>query len=104
MTTWSPGPTIPLMMRLRLIVAFRVNTKLVGSFCTPASMTLEKGCPQFDVATDPERPNEVFLYEIYSDHSAFNIHLKTTHFAAFDMATAQMITRKEVRTYSQVRQ
>lgn len=68
------------------------------------SMTSEQGCHQFDVATDPERPNEVLLYELYSDPSAFQTHLKTAHFAAFDATTSHMITHKAVKTYSHVRQ
>jgi quinol monooxygenase YgiN len=69
-----------------------------------ASLRSEAGCHQFDVATDPARPDEVFLYEIYSDPAAFDAHLKTEHFLRFDAATAEMITQKDVRTYSELRQ
>ena len=69
-----------------------------------ASLTTEEGCHQFDVATDPARPDEVFLYELYSDLAAFQAHLKTPHFAKFDTATADLIANKDVRTYSQVHQ
>lgn len=69
-----------------------------------ASLTSEAQCHQFDVATDPTRPDEVFLYELYTDLSAFEAHLKTAHFAEFDTATAGMIAHKDVRTYSQVHQ
>lgn len=69
-----------------------------------ASLREEVGCHQFDVATDPERPEDVFLYELYEDADAFDVHLKTPHFSSFDAATRGMIAAKTVTTYSQVTQ
>ena len=66
------------------------------------SRTQEPGCHQFDVATDPERPDEVFLYELYSDAAAFAHHLTTAHFATFDASSADLIVSKDVRTYARV--
>lgn len=69
-----------------------------------ASLRTEQGCRQFDVATDPAHPNEVFLYELYTDADAFAAHMQTPHFGAFDAAVADMIHSKDVKTYSQVTQ
>ncbi|MCR8726063.1 putative quinol monooxygenase [Frigidibacter sp. ROC022] len=69
-----------------------------------ASLTAEDGCHQFDVATDPERPDEVFLYELYTDKAAFDAHLDSPHFAEFNAGTAAMIAGKTVATYAQVQQ
>lgn len=66
------------------------------------SLAEEPGCRQFDIATDPARPHEVFLYELYRDAAAFDAHLASAHFKAFDAAVADMIAEKSVRTYSQV--
>ncbi|WP_227272437.1 putative quinol monooxygenase [Roseobacter weihaiensis] len=66
------------------------------------SLRQEEGCHQFDVATDPARPDEVFLYEVYTNETAFAGHLKTPHFAEFDAATAAMIADKEIKTYRKV--
>ncbi len=66
------------------------------------SLDREKGCKQFDIATDPARPQDVLLYEIYTDADAFDAHLQTPHFLQFDAATADMVVSKGVRTYSQV--
>jgi quinol monooxygenase YgiN len=66
------------------------------------SLGSEAGCCQFDVATDPARPEEVFLYELYDDRAAFDAHLATNHFKRFDQETVQMIAHKDVRTFSQV--
>ncbi len=64
----------------------------------------EPGCLQFDVATDPALPGEVFLYEIYTDAAAFDAHLASPHFKAFDTAVQDMIAHKHIRTYSEVAQ
>lgn len=66
------------------------------------SLAKEKDCHQFDVATDPDRANEVFLYELYSDGAGFEDHLKTEHFLSFDAAVTDMIADKQVITYRTV--
>ncbi len=68
------------------------------------SLRDEDGCHQFDVATDPARTHEVFLYEIYTDRAAFEAHLASVHFKDFDAAVTGMIASKDLRTYSQVEQ
>lgn len=69
-----------------------------------ASLSGEDGCHQFDVATDQGRPDEVFLYELYTDRTAFDTHLASAHFNTFDAEVADMIANKIVRTYAEVRQ
>jgi quinol monooxygenase YgiN len=66
------------------------------------SLRDETGCHLFDIATDPGRPDEVFLYELYTDAEAFRLHLLSAHFAAFDAAVSDMIAQKDVRTYAEV--
>ncbi len=63
-----------------------------------ASMRDEPGCSRFDVLTyrDPAHSDRVFLYEIYEDRAAFDAHVRTAHFAAFDAATRTMVRRKTV--------
>lgn len=68
-----------------------------------ASLSNEPGCIRFDVLTDPTRPAEVFLYELYDDAAAFQEHLQSAHFKAFDAAVADMIADKVVKTYDEVR-
>jgi quinol monooxygenase YgiN len=69
-----------------------------------ASKAQEPGCHQFDVATDDDRPEEVFLYEIYDDAEAFSAHLATPHFKAFDEQITEMVREKTILTYAKVRQ
>ena len=66
------------------------------------SLAREAGCQQFDVCTDVTRPDEVFLYEIYDDAEAFQLHLDSTHFKTFDTAVAAMLADKQVKTYTHV--
>ena len=64
----------------------------------------EPDCHQFDVATDSNRPDAVFLYEIYTDRAGFDAHLATAHFKTFDAAVAPMIADKIIQTWDTVLQ
>ncbi len=67
------------------------------------SLNDEPGCQLFDVCTDPGLPDTVFLYELYDDRAAFDAHLHSAHFKAFDAAVAEMVTDKQVRCFAEVR-
>ena len=67
-----------------------------------ASVRDEPGCHRFDVCTDPARPGEVFLYELYEDAAAFDDHRRMPHYAAFTDATVQMVEEKHVATFANV--
>lgn len=64
----------------------------------------EPGCLQFDMCTDPDLPDIVFLYEIYTSKTAFEQHLATPHFKSFSAAVADMIQSKAAVTFSEVTQ
>lgn len=64
-----------------------------------ASLSGEPGCRRFDVCLAPERPGEVFLYEIYDDAEAFEAHKAARHYLDFDAAAAPMLAAKAVGTY-----
>ena len=66
------------------------------------SLRVEPGCRRFDVCTDPSLPDTVFLYELYEDRAAFDVHLASVHFKSFDAAVAPMILDKTVRCFAQV--
>ena len=63
------------------------------------SLEREPHCHQFDVCSNPQRPGEVFLYEIYSDEAAFQSHLESDHFKDFDAAVAGWVAEKTVATW-----
>lgn len=93
-----------------VVVTFQITQGQMQAFLplinsnAKASVRDEVGCHQFDVATDPARPDEVFLYEIYDDEAAFDTHRTMPHFLAFEAAAGHMIAAKDVRTYATVMQ
>ncbi len=95
-------------MRYAVTVTFKIRPDQFEAFMVlmlanaQASRLNEEGCHVFDVATDAERPGEVFLYELYDDRAAFEAHLETLHFKAFDNAIKEMVLEKEIKTYAQV--
>lgn len=62
----------------------------------------EPGCRRFDVLEPKGEEDRVVLYEIYRDRAAFEDHLKTPHFAAFDAAVAGLVADKSVSEYELV--
>ncbi|WP_424985567.1 putative quinol monooxygenase [Microbulbifer sp. S227A] len=91
-----------------VVVTFRIRPEHIDAFLpemmqnAATSLAVEPGCHRFDVCTDEERRDEVFLYELYEDRAAFDVHLHSPHFLAFDDKVAPMIATKQVRTYDQV--
>ena len=63
------------------------------------SMELEEGCLRFDVCLDPGDPGHVFLYEIYRDEAAFQVHLDSLHFKDFDQEVAPWVADKQVAAW-----
>ncbi len=65
------------------------------------SLRDESECLQFDVLSPlAEGAADVVLYEIYENRAAFEAHLRSPHFRAFDEATRDMVTRKTVAEFS----
>jgi autoinducer 2-degrading protein len=44
------------------------------------SVKNEPGCLRFDVIQDGGDPNRIWLYEVYVDEAAFQVHMQTPHF------------------------
>lgn len=63
-----------------------------------ADSLTEPGCRRFDVWLDPGNAARVFLYEIYDDRAAFDAHLASAHFKAFDAEVGPWVTDKQVAT------
>lgn len=66
------------------------------------SLSFESGCLRLDVCIDAQNPKTVFLYEIYEDEAAFDVHKTQKHYAAFSKATHGMVEEKHVKTYKLV--
>jgi autoinducer 2-degrading protein len=61
-----------------------------------ASCRDEPGCRRFDVMESPDEADRIVLYEIYDDRAAFGAHVKTSHFASFNEASAALVADKKV--------
>ena len=59
----------------------------------------EPGCQRFDVWHAPEGPGRVFLFEIYDDRAAFEVHLESAHFKAFAEETGPWIADRKLETW-----
>lgn len=64
------------------------------------SLALEPGCRHFDVWTDPKQPSRFFLYELYDDAAAFEVHLASEHFKTFAAAIEPMVAHREILTFA----
>jgi (4S)-4-hydroxy-5-phosphonooxypentane-2,3-dione isomerase len=62
-----------------------------------ANAVKEPGCREFNIQVLAKDPNHVFLYEVYDNEAALNTHRATDHFKKFAAATADMVTKREVR-------
>jgi quinol monooxygenase YgiN len=85
-----------------VIVSFSVKPEARQNFMALVrdnarqSVSTEPGCMRFDIVEPPGQPDDVWLYEIYSDRAAFDMHLKLPHFLSFDAATRDMVAAKLV--------
>lgn len=86
--TIQPGSAGPFMKRLAMQAAESLR---------------EPGCSQFDVCVDPSDEHRVFLYEVYSNREAFDVHLASAHFKDFDAATRPWVSSKTVAQWRLMR-
>ncbi len=63
------------------------------------SLEREPECRRFDVCVAAERPDRVFLYELYDTPYAFQAHLQSDHFKAFNTTVTPWVRHKNVDTW-----
>jgi quinol monooxygenase YgiN len=64
-----------------------------------AASLLEEGCLLFQIWTESSRSDEVFLWEVYSNRAAFDMHLESSHFVEFERKTADLVVAKSELTW-----
>jgi quinol monooxygenase YgiN len=64
------------------------------------SCAAEPGCRRFDVLVPTEPGDRILLYEIYDDRAAFDVHLKSPHFAVFNRESEALVISKTVVQYN----
>ena len=66
------------------------------------SLANEVGCHQFDILQDPQSPTKIFLYELYDDAAAFELHKQTSHYLEFNQASSEMVVSKTIRLMKKI--
>lgn len=61
-----------------------------------SSFDFEPGCQRFDVLVPYDNEDKIFLYEIYDDKAAFEVHLKTQHFLTFNRESNDLVVSKTI--------
>ena len=93
------------MARFVITVDFNLHTGALEPFLilikdnARKSLSDEPGCDRFDVLIEKGAPDHIVLYEIYQDRAAFNLHLKSRHFAEFNAASQRYVMDKKVVEY-----
>lgn len=88
-----------------VLVEFTVKNEHAGAFLERVrqqardSIQNEPGCHVFDVCVDPDARHDVILYEVYENAAAFDDHLNSDHFRAFDREVSDWIEAKRVAQY-----
>jgi autoinducer 2-degrading protein len=59
-----------------------------------ANAVKEPSCREFNVLVMPDRPNHVFLYEVYDNEAALAAHRNTEHFKKYAATTANMVSTR----------
>jgi (4S)-4-hydroxy-5-phosphonooxypentane-2,3-dione isomerase len=67
-----------------------------------ASVRDEPGCRRFDLLIPEDEPDTVWLHEVYDSKAAFDAHLETPHFKAFDRDSKELVAGSTVRRLSQI--
>lgn len=62
----------------------------------------ELGCRQFDVSVSPDDPCVFFIYEVYDDETAFDIHRTSAHSAWCRATIADLVEDRDLRTWRQI--
>lgn len=55
------------------------------------SLEKEEACRRFDVCFDDDRPERIFLYEVYDDGAAFDLHRESDHYERFNEITSPLL-------------
>ena len=93
---------------LAVCVDFEIDLARLDVFLTilkknaSDSLANEVGCHQFDIAQDPKNPTKIFLYKLYDDEVAFELHKKASHYLEFNDAISGMVNKKSIRLLQKI--
>ena len=93
---------------LAVCVDFEIDPASLAAFLpimqknSSDSLANEVGCHQFDIAQDQQNPTKIFLYELYDDAVAFELHKKESHYLEFNEAIRGMVNKKSIRLLKKI--
>ena len=93
---------------LAVCVDFEIDPESLDAFLpimqknASDSLLKEVGCHQFDITQDPQSPTKIFLYELYDDATAFEMHKQAGHYLEFNDAISGMVDKKSVRLLQKI--
>ena len=93
---------------LAVCVDFEIDPESLDAFLpimqknASVSLANEVGCHQFDITQDPQNPTKIFLYELYNDAVAFEVHKQASHYLEFNDAISGMVDKKSVRLLQKI--
>ena len=93
---------------LAVCVDFEIDLTSLDAFLiimmknASVSLASEVGCHQFDIAQDQQNPTKIFLYELYDDAAAFEMHKKASHYLEFNDAISGMVNKKSIRLLQKI--
>jgi (4S)-4-hydroxy-5-phosphonooxypentane-2,3-dione isomerase len=65
-----------------------------------AASVKEPGCHEFNVLVLANRPNHVFLFEVYDNEAALAAHRETPHFKKYMATMGSLVADRNVRRMS----
>jgi len=93
------------MSRLSLVPKFTIKPNKMDAFMSAVlrqrdnCLKLEPGCLYFDVLRLEETPNEVLLYEVYTDQAAITAHRETSHYAQFKSDISDLVETLDLKVW-----
>ena len=96
------------LITLAVRVDFEIDPESLDAFLlflqrnASDSLENEVGCHQFDITQDPQNPTKIFLYELYDDAVAFELHKKASHYLEFNDAISGMVNKKSIRLFQKI--
>lgn len=84
------------------VVPGQIDNYLAALKENGAASVKEPGCREFDITVSQKDANHVFIFEVYDDAAAAQVHRETEHFKKYAATTKDMVAKREVRPLASV--
>ena len=93
---------------LAVCVDFEIDSESLDAFLSimqknaSVSLANEVGCHQFDITQDPQNSTKIFLYKLYDDAVAFELHKNASRYLEFNDTISGMVNKKSIRLLQKI--